>query len=688
MADVNVTFGAKDEGLAAEFGKVGKQASALGGLIGKVFLPLAVLAGGFFAAKGAAEAFASVVAKGGKLSDLAAAFQGLPIDKLVILQRAFANAGMSADDAAPMFGKLAKNILELSADAGEVAWFEQFGVSLEKLKNQTPDEQFRALAEVFSQLPDEAAKNDLAIRMFGKSFVDVKPLLANFTQEYQEAKEQLGSAPELYAKNAKHLDTIGDSFAGIGEKGEEFLLGLTDGILPSLADLAEKIARLDFAGLGKGISDAVAEFWSGVTSAENFGRAVDGLSVAFDRVAGGDVVGGLALAFASAQLALFQVINDSYAFFSATVTTAAEFLRSVFSPEGATVHFLRSVIQGIGALMESVFAGAVGSVLQSLSASGGILGKVFSAQFREFGEAATYQSETAAKRAEMLIGGLGVAGELAGEQIGESLVDSAEAFALALENGANKELIQTDKLAGSIAAQLAEAAEKAKDLGEVAPEQSDGGDKDGKGKGKDKDGKGKGKDKDKGGGGGGGGGGISGGAGAPQWQPSAAVSQAQRRGEWLANQGSLPREIQRAEKSGNFGLADTLQKQYQSVVDQSMRGAAQSDLQREWGIEGGNIAGREDLARKTLETEGRLIPSTEEIAQRLGELNEDIATRVGQGGEPDGTPAEAAGGGEGKGGKQGEGGKDAAKGGLEGVMAKIQAVVEKIEAKLPVAVLG
>ena len=91
---------------------------------------------------------------GGQLNDLSAN-TGVGVGDLVVLQQEFANAGKSAEDIGPVFGKMAKSLQGGSADET----IKKLGINLDELKKKTPAEQFRTpdfgcCTFRFDKLPD------------------------------------------------------------------------------------------------------------------------------------------------------------------------------------------------------------------------------------------------------------------------------------------------------------------------------------------------------------------------------------------------------------------------------------------------------------------------------------------------------------------------------------------------------
>ena len=99
-------------------------------------------------------AFKQALDVGGQLNDLSAN-TGVAVGDLVVLQQEFANAGKSAEDIGPVFGKMAKSLQGGSTDET----IKKLGINLDELKKKTPAEQVRTphfgcCTFRFDKLPD------------------------------------------------------------------------------------------------------------------------------------------------------------------------------------------------------------------------------------------------------------------------------------------------------------------------------------------------------------------------------------------------------------------------------------------------------------------------------------------------------------------------------------------------------
>jgi len=692
MADVTVTLGAKDEGLGAAFAGVSKQAAGLTKSVGSALGPIAVLAGAFVATAGAVASFASAVSEGGKLRDLSQAL-AIPIDELVVLRRAFDNAGASADQVGTVFRKMSDYLFDIGQDAEMVKWFGQFGVSLDELRQKTPTEQFRELAAVLRAMPDGVDKNKMAMDIFGKSYLDILPLISQFDEELESAKKQLGSAPALFAKNAKLLDNVGDSFAAITQKGKEFALGLLDSVLPTFDKVFEAVANMDFSAVGKQLSVFFGQALEGTTSIFGLKTALDSVNLAISQMAAGNAAGAFKTLFLQAQETGMVAINNLSAAGSSAIGTAALLLATVFSPDGAIVHAGKAAFDVLSQYLTAKFAAAMATVADALPLN---MGKGMAETLRD-------ASAHAEKLSDIYAFGLGAMPELIGEQLANALANAPKDFQANYEQNLLKPLFEVESVTEQIKKNLENAAAEVPAIDGAKPAATPAVATQGGGVSAMPSG---------------GGGGMSqrsgGGSGAKP-KPSENQSYGERIGEFHANQFTgLTAARDQANASGNFLNADRLQKQLDNIkydfqwreAQNQVEGRGVGDATQSWGdflnsqwekiggspftIDGGSSPDSWEKAQfaealaQNVDAIAQNSDTQEETAQRLKDMTDQLQGKTGG----DGTPAgDIASGGKGKPGAN-QGADGAPKTGLEATVSQIKDLMAQLNAKLPVAALS
>ncbi len=148
-----VVFDADDSRLSGALARINGKMLALQSRIAKfaaAFIAVRAVAGVVTAGF---DRFKQALDVGGQLNDLSAN-TGIAVADLVVLQQEFANAGKSAEDIGPVFGKMAKTLQGGSADDT----IKKLGINLEELKKKTPAEQFRTLGAAINAVQDPSQK--------------------------------------------------------------------------------------------------------------------------------------------------------------------------------------------------------------------------------------------------------------------------------------------------------------------------------------------------------------------------------------------------------------------------------------------------------------------------------------------------------------------------------------------------
>jgi hypothetical protein len=273
MADATVTFAAKDLNLGSTIDKLKKelgstQAAAKDASkgfdmsFGKIGLAAGVagvaVKAGMMAVEAATAAASAVVAGfgqaidlGGQLTDLSSR-TGETAGSLLVLQRAFENAGVGADKVGPSINKLQKFMAEAAAGGAEQsATLTALGLSMTDLAGKTPTQQMEVLAKKIAGISDPAERARASMEVFGKSGGELLPLLNNFSGELDGARDQLGSMPEVMDRSARAMDDLGDSLDAIGKKTTEFAAGFLEDALPALNTFTAALSGVDATGWGQ-----------------------------------------------------------------------------------------------------------------------------------------------------------------------------------------------------------------------------------------------------------------------------------------------------------------------------------------------------------------------------------------------------------------------------------------------------
>ena len=260
MADVSVSLGVTGkEVVTGAFQDVAGSAKAMGDALMEHTKKLAEAYLGYQSVVKVLDTFKQALEIGGKLNELSDQ-TGISAGKLALLQRAFENSGLQADELGKYVNKMQK-FIESAGEAGSASAdkLAKLGLTAADLKAMSPDEQFAALAHAVAGISDPAEKASLSMDLFGKSGGKLLNLFDGFDQTMAQARQEIGGLADIMDAKASSFDTVSDSLKAIGNKAVEFAVGLLDQALPALETLTEYLKSFDATKFGQQFSETLVK---------------------------------------------------------------------------------------------------------------------------------------------------------------------------------------------------------------------------------------------------------------------------------------------------------------------------------------------------------------------------------------------------------------------------------------------
>lgn len=336
-------------------------ASAAGGLAVAGFTKVLDLA--MDGARMVAEKFGDALDMGGRLSDLSAR-TGETAGNMLILERAFENAGTSAENVGPAINKL-QRFMDDAANGGkkQTEAMDRLGISMDDLQGKTPTQQMEVFAKKIAAIKDPTERTALAVAVFGKNGGELLPFLRNFASEIENAKKELGSLPKIMDESSEKFDTISDKMQIVKGKFTEFAAGIIDRVLPALELFTVSFAKIDAAGLGQKLADA---FIGGRQAMQGFTAALDAISI-------GDFSSAFKIAFMSIELQLKQTANEIWKNLQAAFSASAQFLGDILGPSSGVYFAVKLTFENMGKTISISIAEGIAGALGALGPLGGKL---------------------------------------------------------------------------------------------------------------------------------------------------------------------------------------------------------------------------------------------------------------------------------------------------------------------------
>jgi len=343
LGNLNKQAGVTGGGL----GRMGQAAKGVGGLMGTL-LPVGAVAGLTAIAKGSIDA-------ADNLNDMSQR-TGVAVESLSKFGQAAQDSGSSIDGVAKGMGQLAKRITDPSSAASKA--LSGIGVATRDAQGKVRDLDAVMLdiSDRFAKMPDGAEKSALAMQLFGKSGVELIPML----NQGRAALEQYQAT--ISGDMAKSADEFNDSLNAIGRSLSGPFNEAVTALLPAITSIAQGIVGIikAFTALPEpvqatllvigGLLAALVALAPAISAIVTIGSALAGLFAAGGALASaGTVIAGLATAF----IVLITGPAGIVALLVAAGIAIYAFRDQIGAAFGAVVTFIGGAFNTIGKLLKA-----------------------------------------------------------------------------------------------------------------------------------------------------------------------------------------------------------------------------------------------------------------------------------------------------------------------------------------------
>lgn len=322
MSASGVVSGASDASRAMDrMGKQAKQTArdvstlkniAIGAVLAK---GVSMAANAFISASRAALSYAASAANAVDQTNDLAQRLGMSVESLQALQMAAKLSGV--DDATGALQKLTVAIGN-AAESGNTEAFTKLGLDFQQLQAMSPEEQFKAVQSAIAALPTPAERAAAAVSLFGKSGVELLPLMSQNLAEIEERMKRLGAIVgtdqvEAIASMNDSLDMVKATFDGIIGTVVGNLAPVVESLAEELLGFVESfnVANESAGGIAGVLTDAVldiADYLAGVF--DNAIGTFDGFGTTMKEVgAVFEFVGNIFTAIAETLRAAFNMFQ-------------------------------------------------------------------------------------------------------------------------------------------------------------------------------------------------------------------------------------------------------------------------------------------------------------------------------------------------------------------------------------------
>lgn len=266
------------------------------------------LTGAFFAARAALAGFTGILQQmkstldlGGTLNDLASS-TGLAAGEMLVLQRAFQDSGIGAEEAGTMLNRMQRAIVEAGQGSStHVAAFEKLGLSVARLSEMSPEQQMRTIGQAIGAMGDNAASTAMSMDIFGRAGGRLKTFFADFDGNISAARTAVGGLADTMDTNAQRFDFISDAINGASQKLQQFFAGFLGETIDT--EPFEALNRIDLTSAGEAVGQITNGIVGMVSALKTSLPVFAGLTAGFVALRTG-MAGALATGFMPAMSSL------------------------------------------------------------------------------------------------------------------------------------------------------------------------------------------------------------------------------------------------------------------------------------------------------------------------------------------------------------------------------------------------
>lgn len=173
---------------------------------------------------------------------------GISVESLSLLKPIAEQSGISLEGLAKGMQKLATAMVEAAGGSKEqVETFSRLGVSVKDVAGQLrpTEEVLLDLADAFAAMPDGAEKSALAVKLFGKSGVELIPFLNQGRAGIEQLKLQFKALGlEISGDTAKAAEKFNDTLDTVKQALQGIAMKVAEAALPALQKLADALVAL------------------------------------------------------------------------------------------------------------------------------------------------------------------------------------------------------------------------------------------------------------------------------------------------------------------------------------------------------------------------------------------------------------------------------------------------------------
>jgi hypothetical protein len=194
-------------------------------------------------AQAAVAPFTDMMARAGRLDDLSM-MTGASVRDLVVLERALKNAGRSGADIPALFNRVAMALEDVKKSGSTASQaFARLNIKTADFEKLAPVAKLEALNAAFTSIVNPSERAVLAMKLFGRSGVELLPFLAD-SNGFSRAGREVGELGAILQLNAARFKRIGEDLSLVRERMATVVATILEQAVPVFRTMASTIQNI------------------------------------------------------------------------------------------------------------------------------------------------------------------------------------------------------------------------------------------------------------------------------------------------------------------------------------------------------------------------------------------------------------------------------------------------------------
>lgn len=241
-----VRLALNSEALSAGFRNVSQMTSQFAQKMAGITAKLTIVTGAVAGLHGVLDQGAHVFAEYGDQLGKMSRRTGVSVEALSRLAFAASRSGSSIEEAEAGIKKMQEELGKAErGDQGAILKFQNLGLTLKDLKDQSPEEAFKRIGEAMSKIPDATQRASAATELLGDAGVKLIPLFEQGREGLESLEKEADRLGQTFDnQTAEKAEALADTFGDLMSVTKGIFFAIGGALAPIITETGNRIASL------------------------------------------------------------------------------------------------------------------------------------------------------------------------------------------------------------------------------------------------------------------------------------------------------------------------------------------------------------------------------------------------------------------------------------------------------------